>query len=77
MEPNTHAPSATNAPSPTTVPPASFASGATLAVGSTSRSPHLPGTAGDGAFPSTRSADPRTNAAGVPRSSQYVESTIP
>ena len=36
-----------------------------------------PGTAGDGARPRTRSAEPRTNACGVPRSSQYVESTMP
>ena len=66
-----------DAPSPTTVPPVSLASGATSAVGRTRRSPQRPGTAGDGARPRTRSAEPRTKACGVPRSSQYVESTMP
>src|SRR5664279_5681331 len=74
-DPSMLAPAPTVTPRPIVVPPVSEASGAICAPGSTSAAPTGPGSASVGAIPVTRSADPRTNAAGVPRSSQYVEST--
>src|SRR5450432_24829 len=71
------APSPTLAFAPIQLPPTTTAEGETFAPARTSASPRWPGTAGDGAIPRTRSHDPCTNAAGVPRSSQYEESTKP
>ncbi len=70
-----HGPLPISAPALTQEPPRTLADAATRAPGRTSGSPVGPGTAGDGATPRTRSAEPCTNAAGVPRSSQYDVST--
>ena len=76
-EPCTCAPSPTVAFAPIQVPPATTADDETVAPARMSASPMGPGSAGEGAMPRTRSHDPCTNAAGVPRSSQYDESTKP
>src|SRR5690606_13907286 len=69
-EPVTRAPSATVQPAPTVVPAANWAVSATAAPSRTSAGPGSPGSALEGTAPSTRSAEPRTNAPGVPTSSQ-------
>ena len=68
--PSNRAPGPISAPRPTTVPPMSSAPGDTAAPSCTNCSPRWPPSAGDGAMPRTRSADPRTKSSGVPMSRQ-------
>src|SRR5206468_3849837 len=76
-EPATTALPATSQPAPTTLPPVTDADPATVLPSSIKDSPTGPGNAADGAIPLTRSADPATKSAGLPRSRQYVASTWP
>ena len=66
----TVAPAPTWQSRPIVVPPCTIASAATTAPGSSSASPTGPGSALDATRPRTRSHEPCTKAAGVPRSSQ-------
>lgn len=68
--PSSRAPGPISAPRPTTVPPISTVPGATAAPSCTSDSPRRPPSAGDGAMPRTKSAEPRTKSSGVPMSRQ-------